>query len=89
MHNVVYILTLLLTVSGTAVNFDSLPPLSGVRAMAWLTGSVQGTLFGYWLLCLFSCTFPAPLVPRVLKAAQLGLSQSPFPLFLPQVLFSL
>ena len=43
----------------------------GVRAMAWLTGSVQGTLFGNWLLCLFSCTFPAPLVPRGLEAAQL------------------
>jgi hypothetical protein len=43
----------------------------GVRAMAWLTGSVQGTLFGNWLLCLFSCTFPAPLVPRGLNAAQL------------------
>jgi len=39
--------------------------------MAWLTGSVQGTLFGYWPLFLFSCTFPAPLVPRGLKAAQL------------------
>jgi hypothetical protein len=25
----------------------------------------------HWLLCLFSCTFPAPLVPRVLNAAQL------------------
>jgi hypothetical protein len=43
----------------------------GVRAMAWLTGSVQGTLFGNWLLCLFSCTFPAPLVPRGLNAAHL------------------
>jgi hypothetical protein len=43
----------------------------GVRAMAWLTGSVQGTLFGNWLLCLFSCTFPAPLVPRGLESAQL------------------
>ena len=28
-------------------------------------------LFGNWLLCLFSCTFPAPLVPRGLNAAQL------------------
>jgi hypothetical protein len=47
MHNVVYILTLLLAASGTAVNF------------------------GNWLLCLFSCTFPAPLVPRGLNAAHL------------------
>jgi hypothetical protein len=38
--------------------------------MAWLTGSVQGTLFGSWLLCLFSY-FPAPLVPRGLNSAQL------------------
>ena len=44
----------------------------GVRAMAWLTGSVQGTLFGNWLLCLFSCTFPAPPVPRGLEAPQLA-----------------
>jgi hypothetical protein len=39
--------------------------------MTWLTGSVQGTLLGYWLLCLFSCTFPAHLVPRELMAALL------------------
>ncbi len=28
----------------------------------WLTGSVQGTLFGYRLFCLLICTFPASLV---------------------------
>jgi hypothetical protein len=37
----------------------------------WIFDSVQETLFGNWLLCLFSCTFPAPLVPRGLEPAQL------------------
>jgi hypothetical protein len=41
------------------------PP--GVKAVAWLIGSVQRTLIGHWLLCLFSCTFPASLVPLTVK----------------------
>jgi hypothetical protein len=58
--------------SRRATNLSAhLPILARVRAMAWLTGLVQGTLFGNWLLCLFSCTFPAPLVTRGLKAALL------------------
>jgi hypothetical protein len=51
------------------------PP--GVRAMAWLTGSVQGTLFGNWLLCLFSCTFPAPLVTSLQGVEQHSCRQIP------------
>ncbi len=40
--------------------------------MSWLTGPVQGTLFGSWPQhCLYNCTIPAPLVPGWLKAAQL------------------
>ncbi len=50
---------------------DSLTGSIEFLILAWLTGSVQGTLFGNWLLSLFSCTFPAPLVPRGLESAQL------------------
>jgi hypothetical protein len=45
MHNVLYILTLLLTVTGTAVNFDSLP--THPESEQWL-GS-QGRYKGLFL----------------------------------------
>ena len=77
MHNVVYILTLLLAASGTAVNFDF-----GTRDIVWQLATLSVQLY-------FPCT-PSPQgVERSTAAANpLGLSQSPFPLFLPQVLFS-
>jgi hypothetical protein len=68
------------------IPYNTHPP--GVRAMALLIGSVQGTLFGYWLLCLFSCTFSAPLVTRGLKAAKLPPTSWVCP-YLPFLSFSL
>ena len=53
MHNVLYILTLLLTVTGTAVNFDSLP--THPESEQWL-GS-QGRYKGHCLaIGYFVCT---------------------------------
>jgi hypothetical protein len=84
-HNTVYIPHSVVDSLGRQwIWFPTHPP--GVRAMAWLTGSVQGTLFGNWPHCLYICTIPALLVPGGLKAAQLpatsGVCPSlpPFPL---------
>jgi len=56
--------------------------------MDWLTEPVQGTLLGNWLY--FPCTPSSQGVEAKTSAANpLGLSQSPFPLFLPLVLFGL
>ncbi len=94
-RKVVYKLILLLTVSQAAVNFDSLSthPESeqwlgsqhrvGTRDIVWLLATLSVQLF-------FPCTPSSQGVEGSTTAANLlGLSQSPFPLFVPQVLFSL
>jgi len=92
-RNVVYILTLLLTASRAALYLIPYPATRsqsnglahrvGTRDIVWLLATLSVQLY-------FPCTPSSQGVEGSLAAANLlGLSLSPFPLFLPQVLFSL